>query len=69
MLLPPKPPRGTLGLHHSKYNDTRPPRKSVTHVVKLKCYPCEWRATYNTPPPMSGYVSDLLVLATNYALA
>jgi hypothetical protein len=31
-------------LHHSKYNDTKLTRKSVTYVVELKCYPCEWRA-------------------------
>ena len=26
-------------------------RKSVTYVVELKCYPCEWRAKYYQPPP------------------
>ncbi len=46
-----KPTRGTLDLHHSKYNDTKLTRKSVTYVVELKCYPCEWCAASNSPPP------------------
>ena len=50
---PTKPPRGTLDLHHSKYNDTKLTRKSVTYVVELKCYPCEWRAC-RVPPPTWG---------------
>ena len=45
-----KPTRGTLDLHHSRYNDTKLTRKSVTYVVELKCYPCEWRAQ-RLPPP------------------
>ena len=46
-----KPPRGTLDLHHNKYNDTKLTHKSVTYVVELKCYPCEWRAGNLIPPP------------------
>ena len=48
-----KPTRGTLDLHHSKYNDTKLTRKSVTYVVELKCYPCEWRAQRRLAPPIS----------------
>ncbi len=36
-------------MHHSKYNDTKLKRKSVTYVVGLKCYPCEWRAPLTSP--------------------
>ena len=49
-----KPTRGTLDLHHSKYNDTKLTRKSVTYVVELKCYPCEWRALPSSPPPFAA---------------
>ena len=51
-----KPTRGTLDLHHSKYNDTKLTRKSVTYVVELKCYPCEWRAQLSPPPTHSCFV-------------
>ena len=50
----------TLYLHHSKYNDTKLTRKSVTYVVELKCYPCEWRALFTPLPPM---VVALVVLS------
>ena len=46
----PLPPTA-LRVDHSKYNDTSPTRKSVTYVVELKCYPCEWRALLHPPPP------------------
>ena len=48
--------RGTLDLHHSKYNDTKLTRKSVTYVVELKCYPCEWRAPGIVPPHTFSFV-------------
>ena len=52
-----KPTRGTLDLHHSKYNDTKLTRKSVTYVVELKCYPCEWRAGFR---PLTHHRTCLL---------
>ena len=53
-----KPTRGTLDLHHSKYNDTKLTRKSVTYVVELKCYPCEWRAVRRATPPTAIFWRD-----------
>lgn len=52
------PRGGTLYLHHSKYNDTKLTSKSVTFVVGLKCYPCEWHAPSCHSPLARGTVAQ-----------
>ena len=63
-----KPTRGTLDLHHSKYNDTKLTRKSVTYVVELKCYPCEWRAGDFLAPPRCPFTKKIHIFF-NFGLA